>query len=247
MLRKEIFTEIYTPFNMRDDIIEAHHEVWNHIAQASTWFTGAERVAIAKATRSALTCQLCADRKQALSPYYVDGTHDIDTDIDPIWLDTVHRIVTDPARLSKRVYDDFIASGMTDAHYVELLSVLLFMLSIEMFHRAIGAQPLPFPEPQAGEPTQERPDSVEIGAWIPMQSLMSKFVREFFAGTGPVTNVVRALSLVPDATRNQMKLVNAQYLPLKQVASTSAGNRTITRPQIELIASRVSALNECFY
>lgn len=245
---KAILSNIYAPFNVRPDIIQAHYAVWEKLAQAGTWFTGIERVAIAQATRSASTCALCKTRKQALSPYHVDGTHDADVDIDPVWIDTVHRIVTDPARLSKRVYDDLIVTGLTDAHYVELLSIVITTLSIEMFHRAIGAEPLPFPDPQTGTPTQQRPPDLEdIGAWIPIQSMNTPFMHATFPDKSSAKHVVRALTLVPQATQDQLTLVNAQYLPLEQVASLSAGNRTISRPQIELISSRVSALNQCFY
>lgn len=244
---KQIIIDLYTQYAIREDIINAHYEVWENIAKPGTWFTGAQRVAMAKATRSAFSCQLCAKRKQDVSPYYTDGTHDGDSILDPVWVDAIHRIVSDPARISKRIYDEFIATGATDAQYVELLSVLLFTASIDMFHRAVGIDPLPFPDPYSGEPSQELPETITIGAWVPVQSIRSTFIRETYADSGPVTNVIRALSLIPDAIRDQVTLVHAQYLPMKLVATTAAGNRSISRPQIELIASRVSALNECFY
>ena len=59
-------------------------------------------------------------------------------------------------------------------------------------------------------------------------------------------NVMRALSLVPDELRGLKDLSAAQYLPMNKVMSMDTG-RTLDRAQMELIASRVSALNECFY
>jgi len=55
--------------------------------------------------------------------------------------------------------------------------------------------------------------------------------------------VFRAMSLVPDAVRNLRRL-SAYYV--QSVGDTSL-RTSLDRPQIELIAARVSALNECFY
>jgi hypothetical protein len=64
-------------------------------------------------------------------------------------------------------------------------------------------------------------------------------------GTG---NVIRAMSLVPDAVRRLQDLSGAMYLDLEDIPNPAAsGRRAIDRAQIELLAGRVSALHECFY
>ncbi len=64
---------------------------------------------------------------------------------------------------------------------------------------------------------------------------------------GPrAANVMRAMSLVPDAVRTLNRLSAAHYLPMGKVADPRA-RRTLGRAQMELLAGRVSALNECFY
>jgi hypothetical protein len=62
-----------------------------------------------------------------------------------------------------------------------------------------------------------------------------------------VPNVARALSLVPDAVRQLKELSEAHYLRIDDVVDPRARMRELTRPQMELVAGRVSALNECFY
>ncbi len=57
---------------------------------------------------------------------------------------------------------------------------------------------------------------------------------------------LRALSLVPDAVRDLRILSAAQYLPLDK-AGDFAYRRALGREQVELLAGRVSAINECFY
>ncbi len=66
--------------------------------------------------------------------------------------------------------------------------------------------------------------------------------------SGKTGNVVRAMSLVPDEVRTLCELSDAHYLamPLVRQPGVDAG-RALNRSQIELVAGRVSALNQCFY
>ena len=63
---------------------------------------------------------------------------------------------------------------------------------------------------------------------------------------GRAPNVIRALSLVPDALRTLKDLGAAHYMTPAQMIDLTHG-RSIDRAQIELVAGRVSALRECFY
>ena len=71
---------------------------------------------------------------------------------------------------------------------------------------------------------------------------------DLFAGMPPgaAPNVIRALSLVPDEVRAWVDVSGAQYLSMEEMRSFES-TRALDRAQIELIAGRVSALNECFY
>ena len=62
-----------------------------------------------------------------------------------------------------------------------------------------------------------------------------------------VPNIVRALSLVPDAVRTMWRSSDAHYLPVAEIGNPAARPADLDRMQTELIAARVSALNECFY
>lgn len=66
--------------------------------------------------------------------------------------------------------------------------------------------------------------------------------------SGRTANVVRALTLVPDALRDWRELAGAQYLSFEAMANFVKDEaRAINRMQIELVAGRVSSINECFY
>jgi hypothetical protein len=238
------------PFAVREDLPQAFARTWEALAAPGCWWSGEERVAIAAEVRAARDCRLCAERKPALSPTAVAGTHDrAGPLLDEVAVDVVHRIVTDPTRLSQSFVEKLATDGLSDGHYVELLGVVVCQVSVDAFQRALGLDPEPLPTPEPGEPSRVRPASAEPGVgWVPMIPEGRATGAEADLYPSKAANVIRALSLVPDAVRRMQDLSKSQYLPLGQIADPSADpGRALTRSQIELLAGRVSALNECFY
>ena len=64
---------------------------------------------------------------------------------------------------------------------------------------------------------------------------------------GMTPNIMRALSLVPDEVRALRRLSHAHYVPNGKLQDAAYDGRELDRVQMELVAARVSALNECFY
>jgi hypothetical protein len=233
------------PLPIRDDVSAAHRRAWRRLAAPGTWWTGEERVAIAAETRNAVLCPLCEERKAAFSPAAVRGEHRSLGRLPGAVIDVVHRLTTDPGRLSKAWFEETRAHGVAEGSYVEILGVVTSVISIDSFHCAVGLLPEPLPEPQPGEPSRYRPpDAVPGPAWVPM--LKRARGAEADLWKGPTGNVLRALSLVPDEVRNLADLSAAHYLPAEEFANLRF-RRALSRPQMELLAGRVSALNECFY
>ncbi len=231
---------------IRDDLADAHRRAWQRIANAGTWLTGAERVAVADETRRARDCALCHERKQALSPFSVEGEHDHAGLLSAPIVDQIHRVTTDAARLSQKWFAALLEQGLTADEYVEALGVTVCTISIDAFHRAMGLPLEPLPEPIDGEPARERPDDlVEGEAWVPMRAPKGLSAELGLPG-GQAPYVIRALSLVPAEVHAWDDLSTAQYLSTQQMMRFEK-IRAIDRSQIELVAGRVSALNECFY
>jgi alkylhydroperoxidase family enzyme len=220
---------------VRRDLPEAHTRAWQHLAAPGAWWTGAERVAIAAEARAAAHCGLCRGRKASLSPGAVVGQHASPSDLPDAAVEAIHRITTDPGRLSRRWFDELAAQGLGDAAYVELVGVVSTLVSVDAFCRAIGVPPHPLPLPQPGEPTRVRPDDVsDQGAFVVMRS-------------SGLPNVMRALSLVPAEVQNLRELSAVHYVGIEELISLGASGRALDRGQMELLAGRVSALRECFY
>ena len=151
------------PVPVRDEIVTAHGEVWRRIARPGTWFDGPTRVAIAAESRNATSCALCIERKAALSPFSIEGTHESLGDLPETIVDVVHRIVTDPARLRRQWYDDVVESGLNDTEYVEIVGVVCSTVSVDTFARAIGVPAPDLPTPEPGAPSRVRPAGVKPG------------------------------------------------------------------------------------
>ena len=233
---------------VRKEIPAAHRAFWQRLARPGTWFDGKTRVGIAAETRNAPACALCAERKAALSPYAVDGTHDSPGDLPDSMVDVVHRIVTDPARLQRQWYDKVLAGGLSETEYVEIVSIVCSTVSVDTFARAAGVPIANLPEPQSGEPARYRPPGAKPGqAWVPWILPEDASAAEADLHANGAANIRKALMVVPDEQRSFFDLVHAQYLNGPQILDVGNDYRASTRPQIELIAGRGSALNQCVY
>jgi hypothetical protein len=242
---------------VRADIVQAHNVAWDRIARAGAWFDGATRVAIAAETRHAPPCALCRRRKAALSPASITGHHDSLGVLPDRVVEQIHRIVSDPGRLTRAWFDDVIASGTPDVAYVETVGIIATVVSIDTFCRALGVPPHALPEPLPGAPHRRRPRTAQQRgeAWVAMihpkdlegdlDTEEEKALAKYWGGV--LANIRRALSLVPEEAYAWFQLVETQYLPGKWMRDFSREFRAITHAQIELIAGRVSVLNQCFY
>ena len=244
-----IFRE--APYPIRSDLEQATREAWQFLGKPGNWWTGAERAAFVAEVRSARDCRLCADRAGALSPCSVHGEHEIASTLPVVAIEATHRLTTDAARLSEKAIREWNATGLTDEAYVEIVSIVSTVMGIDSFCDALEIPLLPLPKVRAGEPSRYRPaEAVKDGAWVPMipSEGAGENEADLYGGIpGPrrfVPNVIRAMSLVPDAVRNLLSLLGAFYVP--DVGNLKARN-SLDRRQIELVAARVSALNECFY
>lgn len=239
-----------SPDPIRSDLADAHRRTWEHIAASGTWLSGPERVAVAEQTRRARSCRLCAERKAALSPFSVEGDHDSACALPGPMVDEIHRVTTDPQRLTRAWLESLLASGLEIEKYVEALGVAVLVISIDEFHHAMGFAPEPLPDPQPGDPTRRRPRGVTMqDAWVPMVDVKQAgdAEKKLLAGPGGRSaHVILALSLVPEQVRAWIELSDAQYLSRERMSGMETG-RAIDRSQVELVAGRVSALNECFY
>lgn len=239
-----------SPYPIRSDLKESYRDAWRQLADPGTWWSGRDRVAIAEEVRNAQACELCASRKAALSPFEdIAGDHLATGELAPPVVDAVHRLTTDPSRLTQSWLERATDKDFTSGHYVEIISIVVTTLCIDTFHRSLGFDLEPLPEPRHGKPSGYVPDGLnDHTGWVPMIGVAGAAEQDLWPGAKMVPNVIKALSSVPDAVRLLKTMSAAQYVPMADVPNPSAGSdRAISRAQIEFIAARVSAINDCFY
>lgn len=240
-----------SPYSIREEIKQAHREYWQKLANPGSWWTGEQRIAIAAQVRNALCCDFCDKRKTALSPNSIKGEHNHSSKLlDLLAIDAVHRIVTDQGRITQTYVNDNTQQGLSEEAYVELAGIAVTVFSIDEFSRGLGLSTEALPTAIAGDCSHYRPAQAITGtgfvAMIPPDGATGKEADLWPNGMGP--NVLRALSLVPDAVRCWTKVSSAQYLSMAGMANfVKQDDRSINRMQMELVAGRVSAINECFY
>jgi hypothetical protein len=239
------------PVPVRDDIQAALPRVWARIGQPGTWLAAEQRVAIAAETRHACSCGLCAEIKEALSPYGVTGDHDHLGALPAVWIDIIHRIIADPGRLARHWYDQQVPAGISDQEYVELVGVVVCTVGIDTFCRGIGIDAPDLPSAEAGDPQPETPEHLNRDlAWVPTLDPHHEgpLQKEFYPGGPPsAAHVRRALTYVPATARNFWDMTNTLYMNGMQMRDFDNEYRAISHAQIELVAGRVSFLNQCVY
>lgn len=212
-----------------EDAAAAHSAALRTIAEPGAWWSGAARLAIARETRAAPGRALDTEQAAALSANTAAGGHGSAAVLPPTAVQAIHGIRNDSGRLTRRWFDGLVDGGLRPEAYVELASVLASVVIVDTFAQGIGL-PLPaLPKAVAGAPSFERSaDVVDAGAYLPL-------AREGRA------HILRSLGLVPSASNLFFRTFNPSYYmrPNHEFA--------LPRAQVELVASRVSAVNECFY
>ncbi len=128
------------------DIEAAADREWKRLAAPGTWFTGAERVAIARTARGG----------------------DPGSDLAPAAADAARRIHDEPATITEAWVGSLEAAGLTRRAYVEVLGIVARLRTLDTFTFGLGLAPRGLPEPVAGEPSREQVDGAGFdGGWVP--------------------------------------------------------------------------------
>ncbi len=234
---------------VRDDLVVANESAWTAIAAPGTWLSGAQRVAVAAEVRAAFACAHCARIKAALSPDGVAGAHDSPGMVPPAQVELIHRVVNDPGRLSERWVQSVLARGLDEGAYVEIVGIVAMVMIMDTCHRALGLPVRALPVPAEGEPTRYRPPGArKKAAWLPLVEPEDAVEADGPMYPSPKAGYIyRGLSLVPQSLRDYWDLANQHYLSREYIYEFDQSNRAIVRPQVEILAARVSALHQCAY
>jgi hypothetical protein len=209
---------------VRGDLAEAHRLSLAHVSAPGARLTGQRRVQIAEVARDAYLAI-------APSPPWVRP-------FDDLALDVAYRLARHAGTITEQWYEQIIGEGMHPLEFVEVLGVVVATVPPVAFARAAGSALPVLPSPIAGEPTGR--EAVELAPaklnWVPVASPADQ-----------VASVVQALTALPDEWDNLWRLAAAQYMSDRQMDDPLWNRGTLSRPQMELVAGRLSLIRECFF
>ncbi len=161
-------------------------------------------------------------------------------------------VAVDSQNIHRKFYQDIQAQGVSEGAYVEIVALVSRLSNIAVFARGLGIPPRKLLEPTDDTlPSFERPsEAVDEGFFTASVPSAPKggALAESLYGKSPVGNVFRAVSLVPDEARRVLTLGSQQYFGIENLLNFNAtSDHALSRAQIELVATKVSEHNQCFY
>jgi len=209
---------------MRDDLAAAYTESLRHVSGAGAMFDGPTRRRIADV---ALDSFLAPSAPPPWARTFGDPA-----------LDLAARLARHAGTISVDWYRTLVAEGLEPLHWVEVVGVVVSALAPVAFARAAG-RPIPsLPAARPGPPTGRVAEQIEQAQlnWVPVSAP---------ADTRPA--VIQALSALPGEWDNMWQLAAVQYMTDDDMVDPKWTRGTLSRPQMELVATRLSYRRECFY
>ncbi|WP_232806749.1 hypothetical protein [Geodermatophilus chilensis] len=154
------------------------------------------------------------------------------TGLDPLLTEAAQSVSAAADLITREWVSDLLARGLTVERFVEVVGIVSRLAAIDAYVRGIGSAEEPLPQPVAGEPTRSRNPDVRL--------------RQAFVPTHPEDGARYALSAVPAEEDDRDRLHAQLYLSMEQMGDLTYQG-LLSRAQMELLAARVSLLNNCFY
>jgi len=156
---------------------------------------------------------------------------------DPL-LDAARRLARFADTLTEAVYAQALAEGVEAVEWVEMVGVVIAAVAPTAFAHAAGLLILDLPTAGDGPPTGLIASPLVSATlnWVPVA-----------APADQTASVVQALSAVPAEWDNLWRLAEAQYMSDAQMSDPLWNRGTLSRPQMELVAGRLSLVRRCFF
>lgn len=151
----------------------------------------------------------------------------------PPLAEATSRIAASPATIRGTDVARWELDGLDPFAYVETIGIISRLMALDTASYGLGMPLRSLPEPHAGAATKEKPEDAAITTgWSPT--------------VGPAS-APSSLTAVPPEAMAMFDLHGVLYATMDEMFEMQLERDGLTRPQIELVAARTSALNDCFY
>ncbi|MGA0105803.1 MAG: hypothetical protein ACO3ZF_03900 [Ilumatobacteraceae bacterium] len=220
---------------VRQDLVRAHNQAIAALSKPGTWWTGAQRRELA------ITAQLAISESEPVAPWVgvstVANKLPASLTAPKIAHDVMYRISRHAATLTREWYEK-VTAEINPLAFVELCGIACTIAPVMAFRRSLGLPALEVGPAESGQPSNQEPDNIVAAQlnWVPVVGPADKDAA-----------VVQAFTAVPETNRVIWAMADAQYIPDKEMVDPNWTRGTLSRVQMELIATRVSQQRECFY
>ena len=221
--------------DVRRDLMLAHEQAVSALSAPGTWWTGAQRRELAATALLAIT------ETQPVPPWVgvstVANKLPANLTAPNIAHDAIYRISRHAATLTREWYEKVVAE-IDPLAFIELCGIACTVASVGAFRRALKLPNLELGPIVAGAPSRSKPENLVMAQlnWVPVIGPADKEAA-----------VVQAFTAVPETNRVIWAMADAQYIPDKEMVDPRWTRGTLSRLQMELVATRVSQQRECFY
>lgn len=233
-------------YPVRDSISRLHDREWDDLAGCGTWWNAEQRLMLAAEARATW-------RRAGMEDGPADDLETRTAELPDAARAVAQAIAMGGTRVDRAFYKRARVQGLREEEYVETVGIVARLANLDLFARGIGVPSRPLPKPRDDtEPARVRPTAaIDEGAFthsIPAGRRGGAEGADLYGDGYPVANILRSLSLVPLEAMGLIRVLAEQYMPDGQYENYALSSQPeLSRSQVELIAARVSALNECFY
>jgi hypothetical protein len=220
---------------VRQDLVRAHNQAIAALSKPGTWWTGAQRRELA------ITAQLAISESEPVAPWVgvstVANKLPASLTAPKIAHDVIYRISRHAATLTRDWYEK-VTAEINPLAFVELCGIACTIAPVMAFRRSLGLPAIEVGLAESGQPSNKEPENIVAAQlnWVPVVGPADKDAA-----------VVQAFTAVPETNRVIWAMADAQYIPDKEMIDPNWTRGTLSRVQMELIATRVSQQRECFY
>ena len=213
---------------IRPDLEKAHDRAWESLASAGTWWSARQRRELAETAIAAMWS----------GSVDADTRHHGDRSSAPA---AAHRAVAVMAsgspHITRQWYEE-VSDEIGVLEYVELVGLVCSVASTTSLRNTLGLPPRELPAATDEDPSRVPAPSLADATlnWVPVAAPADSHAA-----------VVQALTAVPAANEMLWSLADAQYIPDAEMVDPRWTRGTMSRVEMELVATRVSFSRECHY